>query len=69
MVQTSTYSNTEGDTVDDEEFSFISLAALTANVVLWLSQKKVDGAHEDAGQPDERDDEHADRKLAVVRRD
>jgi hypothetical protein len=56
----------------DEEDNFISLAAAVANVVLWLSQKKVDGGHEDERQPDERDpderdDEHADRKLPVVR--
>ncbi len=51
----------------DKDFGFISLAAAMANVVQWLSQKKVDSAHEDAGQPDERDQKEVDRKLPVVR--
>lgn len=53
----------------EDDLSFISLAAAVANVLQWLSQKKVDGAHEDAGQPDKRDEEDADRKLAIVRGD
>ena len=52
---------------EENEVGFIHIAALTANVLLWLSKKKVDGGHEDERQPDKPDDEHAGRKLPVVR--
>ena len=54
---------------DNEEFSFISLAALTANVVVYLqSNEKQEEAAQGERQPSYSDEEECKKQLQYVER-
>jgi len=51
---------------DNEPFSFVSLAALTANVVRYLEIEKKETAHHESSSNDE--EKHALERLEFVNR-
>ena len=51
---------------DNDELSFLHIAAATANVVRYLREKQISGADEDQRTADKNDKENSRRKLAVI---
>ena len=52
---------------ENDELSFLHIAAATANVVRYLSEKKIDGAQEQTGHANEQNGDGVSRELAVIR--
>lgn len=57
-----------GGTHDDDDLSFIRLAAVTANVVMWLKKKQTEPGNERAGEKKDDEKRNEQSRRYVERR-